>query len=159
MAKVVLLCGKICSGKSTYASELNKNNEYVILSSDDLMLPLSNYLCGDYDEALAVFVDYFKCKACEIVRAGANVIFDFGSWSKVSREEMKSYFAEQGIKTEMHYIKASDEIWHKRIEKRNCEVKLGLTKAYYVDEGLKAKAEGIFEEPEQNEVDILIEYN
>ena len=35
MAKVILICGKICSGKSHYAKQLQQQHNAVILSTDD----------------------------------------------------------------------------------------------------------------------------
>ena len=40
MAKVFLICGKICSGKSTYARKLMENRQAVLLSADEIMLAL-----------------------------------------------------------------------------------------------------------------------
>jgi uridine kinase len=34
MAKVILICGKICSGKTTYAKRLLCENKAVLLSTD-----------------------------------------------------------------------------------------------------------------------------
>lgn len=35
MPKVYLMCGKICSGKSTHAEELRKSQKAVVLSVDE----------------------------------------------------------------------------------------------------------------------------
>lgn len=157
MPAVILICGKICSGKSFYSAQLKKKRSCVVLSCDELVLPLEKYLCGDYDEMTAVFKSYFRSKACEIISAGADVIMEFGLWQKSEREAVREYFSRQNIKTELHYVKVSDEIWEKHIQKRNREVQLGITEAYYVDEGLKAKLLSRFEEPSQDEIDVLIE--
>ena len=37
MSKVILICGKICSGKSTYAEWLRVQNNAVLLSIDEIM--------------------------------------------------------------------------------------------------------------------------
>lgn len=158
-ARLIILCGKICSGKSSYAAKLCREGRFVVLSSDELMLPLDKYLCGDYDEALAVFMDFFRRKACEIVHAGADVIFDFGSWSRTDRELMKQFFIRNGITPELHYLRVSDEVWEEHIRRRNADVQAGKCRAYYVDDGLKAKVLGLFEEPEAWEYDVLVEIN
>lgn len=157
MAKVILVCGKICSGKSVYSSKLKEEQGCVVLSCDEIIMPIEKYLCGDYDEMAAVFKNYFCNKACEIVSAGANVIVEFGLWQKAERKSVKEFFSQRNIRTELHYVKVSDEIWEKHIEKRNKQVQLGLTEAYYMDEGLKNKVLGLFEEPSDDEIDVLIE--
>lgn len=40
MPKVIMLCGKICSGKSFYAEQLKNRINGIVLSCDDLMLTL-----------------------------------------------------------------------------------------------------------------------
>lgn len=40
MAQVIMTCGKICSGKSTYAQKLSKKYNAVILSVDEITLSL-----------------------------------------------------------------------------------------------------------------------
>ena len=50
-----------------------------------------------------------------------------------------------------------DDEWEKRIEKRNNEIKTGKNnEAYYLDEGLKKKVLAAFEEPDQDEIDVLV---
>ena len=41
MPKVIMTCGKICSGKSTYAQKLRLEYSAVILSVDEITLALS----------------------------------------------------------------------------------------------------------------------
>ena len=45
MAKVILICGKICSGKSTYAQQLRRENRAVVLSIDEVMLAFFGQHC------------------------------------------------------------------------------------------------------------------
>ena len=40
MPKVIMICGKICSGKTTYANKIKSTNHAVILSVDEIMLAL-----------------------------------------------------------------------------------------------------------------------
>ena len=47
MAKVIMTCGKICSGKSTYAEKLRKESGAVVLSIDELMTAVLGRELGD----------------------------------------------------------------------------------------------------------------
>ncbi|HOV25823.1 MAG TPA: AAA family ATPase [Pseudobacteroides sp.] len=47
MAKIIIMCGKICSGKSTYSQKLKKEINAVVLSCDELMLSLFDEQLGD----------------------------------------------------------------------------------------------------------------
>ena len=79
-------------------------------------------------------------KCVEIVKAGANVIFERGLWSKEERDKIKQFFKDNGIDYELHYIHVSDENWKKQIEERNKRVEEGSGGSdFYLDEGLMKK--------------------
>ena len=50
MAKVIMTCGKICSGKSTYSEQLRINNNAIILSVDEITLALFEQNIGEKHE-------------------------------------------------------------------------------------------------------------
>lgn len=155
MAKVILICGKICSGKTTYAGELKKKEGAVVLSSDELMLSLFDPLLGDkHDELAKRANDYLLGLALKLIEADVSVILDWGFWTKAGREDVSRFFRGHGIETEWHYVRISDEAWRRNIDKRNREVEEGKAQAYYVDEGLLKKLESRFEAPEAGEMDI-----
>ena len=54
MAKVFMICGKLCSGKSTYAETLRKKHSAVILSVDEIMLTIFGQNAGEKHD------DYLK---------------------------------------------------------------------------------------------------
>ena len=155
MAKVILICGKICSGKTTYAEELKEKEGAVVLSSDELMLSFFDPLLGDrHDELAKRANDYLLRLALKLIEAGVSVILDWGFWTKVGREETGRFFSQHDVETEWHYVRISDEAWRRNIAKRNREVEEGTTQAYYVDEGLLKKLESRFEAPEAEEINV-----
>ena len=117
MAKVILICGKICCGKSYYAKDLMQKQNAVTLSCDELTSILfDNNLGEKHDEMSKRIWQYFFKKSCEIVKAGCNVILDQGFWTKENRDFAKKYFKDMNIKCEMHYIDVDDKTWKKNIE-------------------------------------------
>ena len=158
MAKVYILCGKICSGKSTYSQKLRKSQKAVILSVDDITLTLLGQNGGD---TLDIYVEkleqYFFQKSVEIVETGINVILDWGFWTKAERDFAKEFYNSHGIEYEFHYISINDEEWYRRLDKRNNDVLEKKSDAYYVDEGLAEKFKSIFEIPTKNEIDFWVE--
>lgn len=75
MAKVFMMCGKICSGKSTYARKLSKEHNAVILSVDEIILALFGQDAGDkHDEYVARTEEYLYRKSVGIIESGINVI-------------------------------------------------------------------------------------
>lgn len=156
MAKIILLCGKICSGKSTYAASI-KTDTTVILSCDDLMLRLFDECLGDSHRIImAKCQKYLFDLAEKISKTGADVILDFGFWSRASRQEAKDRFRAKGIETELHYIRIDNQVWLQQIDNRNKAALDGTAgRVYFVDDNMKRLFDAEFEEPSAEEVDIL----
>ncbi len=159
MAKVYLICGKICSGKSYYSKKLQKEHGGVILSPDEATYDLLQNEQGEfYDMFCARLLEYLNKKAVEIVNAGANVIYERGLWSGEERSKLKDFFAKNKIETELHYIWVSDKTWQMQIEERNRRIQNGSSGSdFYLDEGLMEKLLSVFEEPKREEVDVWYE--
>ena len=155
--KVIMTCGKICSGKSTLAQKLRLEYKAVILSVDDITLALLGQdPGGKLDGYVEKLKAYFFEKSVEITETGTNVVLDWGFWKKAERDQARKYYTDRGIAFEFHYIDISDEEWERRLKKRNAEVTAGRTSAYYVDDGLKAKFASMFEPPDESETDVII---
>lgn len=157
MAEVVMTCGKICSGKSTYARKLSKERNAVILSVDEITLELFPEGVGEMHDAYVERAErYLYRKSLEIVRTGTNVILDWGFWTRAEREYAREFYSSHNIASEIHYLEIGTELWHKRINDRNELVRAGKVSAYYVDEGLAEKFSAVFEEPEADEINYII---
>ena len=154
MPKVIMICGKLCSGKTTYANSLQKEGNAVILSVDEIMLAVFGQDAGEkHDEYVAGIKRYLYQKTLEIIHNGSDVILDWGFWSKEERSYARSFFGLNGITNELHFLDIDDREWRRRIEKRNQEVLAHNSNAYYVDDGLAAKFNSIFEKPDPSEID------
>ena len=158
MNKAILLCGKICSGKSTYAERIRKQEKAVVLSCDEVMLALFDPLLGDRHDLISHRVQgYLYKKSVEIIEAGADVILDWGLWQKKHRDAARAFYEEKGIPCQFHYIELSDENWQRNIAERNKAVQAGECDAYFIDEGLAAKFQSLFEAPAPEEMDVWYE--
>ncbi len=158
MAKAFLICGKICSGKSWYAEKLRRNSNGVILSTDEVTYDLTDNAQGEGYHSFAMRVNrYLRKKAVQIIQAGANVILDWGFWTRADRQDISEYFHSQGILYEWYYIDVSDKQWEKNIAERNRRIESGNGESdFFVDEGLKNKVLSLFEVPERDEMDFWI---
>ena len=155
MAKVILLCGKIASGKSYYAQTLCKKEKAVLLSVDELVLSILGGDLGEkHDEITDRVQAYLFEKSVEIANAGSNVLLDWGFWTRERRSAARMFYEKQGLACEFHYMDVPDDVWHRNIEKRNSAVLAGESKAYYVDAGLMKKLESLFEIPSKEEIDV-----
>lgn len=158
MAKIIAICGKICSGKTFYANQIKEKENAVILSCDELTKELfDNDLGEKHDETAQRIWRYFKKKSVELVNAGCSVILDWGFWSKESRKSLKEFYCSQNIVCEWHYIDVDDNTWHKNIEERNSKVLNGEGGSdYYLDEGLLEKFLFEWEAPSSQEIDVRL---
>ncbi len=153
MAEVVMLCGRLCCGKTTYARRLVSGGKAVLLSIDEVMLTMFGQHCGDMHEEYAARTEkYLLDKSLEIISAGADVVLDWGFWRKEQRRRIKKFYTSRGIGCRLIFMRIDEAEWLRRIEKRNIEVLEGKTQAYYVDENLARKFAGIFEEPDNTEI-------
>ena len=159
MAKVILICGKICSGKSFYARQLQRQHQAVILSTDETTFDLIHNEQGESYVAFARRVNaYLQKKAAEIVHAGANVILDWGFWTRAERRAITDYFLQRSVPCEWHYLDVTDDLWQRRIAERNRRVQSGCGGSdFYVDEGLLNKLLCTFEPPAADEIDVWID--
>lgn len=158
MARVYMMCGRICSGKSTHAQELREKCKAVVLSVDEITLALFGQDAGDMlDTYVERAEKYLYEKSVEIISTGINVILDWGFWTKRERDEAKEFYGSKGIECEFHYIDISEEEWRRRIAKRNKAIEEGTLDAYFVDDGLADKFAAIFEKPVRSEIEVWIE--
>jgi len=151
-----LVCGRLCSGKSTYAQSLCKSEGAVLLSCDELVLTILGSDLGDrHDEILAKVKDYLFKKADELLSCGTGVVLEWGFWSRADRDFAREFFAQRGHRTALHYITLSDEQWQANIDRRNELVRQGQSQSYLVDDGLLRKATELFEPPAPDEADVV----
>jgi len=160
MAKVVMICGRLCCGKTSYARKLVEKGGAALLSIDEIMLMMFGQHCGDMHETYAARTEkYLLDKAVELVSGGTDVVLDWGFWKAEQRRRVKEFFSAKGISCEMHYIDTCSEEIRRRITKRNAAVLAGEENAYYVDGNLDRKAAALFEQPEDREIDLYYSEN
>lgn len=158
MAKVFMICGKICSVKSTQAQKIRSRCQAVILSVDEIILALFGQDVGKVlDDYVAKTKKYLYQKSLEVIDSGIDVILDWGFWTREEREHARRFYSSRNIECEMQYIDIDSDEWRMRMQKRNQSVQEKKFDAYYVSEDLVAKFENIFQEPERDEVDVCIE--
>ncbi len=157
MGKVIIVCGKICSGKSYYSRMIKESLNAVIISPDEATYELINNEQGEFYNVFSNRLNkYLTKKVGEIALAGANVIFERGLWSKKDRKDIKEYYKNMGVDCEIHYVCVDDETWKQNITERNKRVLEGNGESdFYLDEGLMKKLESKWEEPTADVVDVI----
>jgi predicted kinase len=160
MNKAILICGKICAGKTTYAKKIANDINAVILSVDEITLALfGQYIGTQHDEMIEKAEKYLYKKAVEIISKGIDVILDWGFWVHDDRQFATKYFNDLGIKVEWHYVEVDNINWQKYLSKRNNEIKNNMENYYFIDEVIAEKFWNLFEEPQLNEIDVWYDNN
>ena len=159
MSKVIIVCGKICSGKTYYSNQLKDSINAVIFSPDEATYELINNEQGDYYNIFSEKLNkYLTRKVGEIAKAGANVIFERGLWSRADRLQIRAYYKSIGVECEIHYVCVDDDTWKQNIVDRNRKVLDGNGGSnFYLDNGLMKKLESKWEEPCRDEIDVWYE--
>lgn len=158
MNKVYLICGKICSGKTTYAKRLCEEKGAILLSVDEIMLSLFDQCCGpalhqEYERRLK---GYLFDKALEILANGSDVVLDWGFWTKEERSATREFFKARNIDCRLHYAAVSDEKWEQQLNKRNNQIANNEVKAYALSLERASFFASMFNEPDENEIDVCI---
>ena len=157
MAKVILLCGKICVGKTTYARELPRAGPAVYLHTDALMHSFYTGPCGEaYHAALAKAQTYLLGVAADIAAAGVDVLYEGAAWRRADRDNATAFFQTRGIESQWHCVETGAETQRALIEQRNRAVLAGESDASYVDEALFRRCEANYEPPEPGEMDVTV---
>ena len=110
MAQALLICGKVCSGKSYFARELSKEKKAVILSSDELVASLYYPNQNEYHDLMITKIqDYLLYKSIDIINAGVSVILDWGFWTKNDRKKITDFYHKNNIEVKWYYINISNK--------------------------------------------------
>ena len=148
-AELVLCCGRVCSGKSTYARSLEASG-YFRFSADAWMLHFY-----EPSEDRAVFdAQLARCKAMirwqaeKLLASGQSVVLDDGFWTRAERDETKRHFADRGVIVRLEVFPIDLETQVLRSRQRQVED----TEAHFdFDEATIAVLNSFFEEPGEDE--------
>ncbi|WP_417068748.1 AAA family ATPase [Niveibacterium terrae] len=150
MAEIVLCCGKVCSGKSTYARRLEAERGFLLLSADEWMLRLNGEI-ADREE----FADKLsRCKALiadlalDLLARGIDVVLDSGFWTREERTEARALFAKAGHRVSLLHFALPDERQRANLATRNG----GPAGFHYAfDEATVLQLNRLFEAPDEDE--------
>jgi predicted kinase len=119
MARLVLLCGLPGSGKSTFATELAREQELVRFSPDQWKAELG---IDFFDEPARIRVEGLQWRlALELLQLGQSVVLDNGFWTRQERTQLRNEARSVGARVELIFLALPfDELW-RRIEQRNRE--------------------------------------
>ncbi len=154
---VFLLCGKIASGKTHYAKTLLRDGHTVLLSQDDFVEQLGlDYFNDLHSSLIPKLQDCLYELAADILRCGANVVLDFGFWSKKERQCVSKMFRNMHIMPRWCYMDVSDSAWAQNIADRNREVIAEGHAEFQIDAEKMQEINAEFEAPTRDEMNIWV---
>jgi predicted kinase len=112
VATAYMIHGYLGSGKTTYAKEVASERGAIYLGMDEWYLRLftDGSPTAHLDDALlgrlwVVLNGHWP----QVLRAGVDVVLDFGYWTRARRDEARSLALAAGGDVELHWVQANDE--------------------------------------------------
>jgi len=156
MARLILVCGPTGAGKTTYSLSLAKEIGAIKFSIDPWMQTLFAQDMAALDftwmmERVNRCSEQIWEVSQQILAINGNVILDLGFTTKEQRNSISNRVREIGVKAEVHYIDAPQDMRKKRVDQRNRE-KDSSVYAFEVTDMMFDFMEPRFEAPDQEEL-------
>ncbi|MBK9394159.1 MAG: ATP-binding protein [Uliginosibacterium sp.] len=106
MAEIVLCCGKVSSGKSTFARRLAAERGHFPFSADEWM----RHFYGEpperevFDRQLGQCCEMIYRMAERLLARGVDVVLDFGFWQRAERIAVRQRFEAGGHRCRVVYF-------------------------------------------------------
>jgi hypothetical protein len=149
MARIALLCGKVCSGKSTFRERLERERGFMGLEADEWMLRLyGEGLCEPardravFDRRLAACTALLHDLAERMLTCGVDVAIDTGFWTRGERAAARARFGALGHETALVFFDVGFETQVARAKARQAAPG---ARHYEFDEGAITELNALFE--------------
>ena len=127
-AKLYFMCGKMAAGKSTYARELAREQNALLLVQDEFVAAL---FPGEITD-IPSFVKYsarlkhaLSDHICDLLSRGISVVLDFPGNTRNQRQWFRDLFERANVEHELHYIVASDDLCKRQLRQRSAALPAG----------------------------------
>ena len=163
MPRLILVCGPIGAGKTTYSISISEEVKAIRFSIDPWMQTLfaSDMTSLDFDWMLErvqrCFEQIWEVSE-QILKMNGNVVLDLGFTTKEQRDVFSNRGIEHNINAEIHYLDAPRNIRVQRIKTRNQE-KDPSVYAFEVTDMMFNFMEPRFEAPDQDELKYGLKVN
>lgn len=120
---VHLLSGIPGCGKTRFASGLAARGRCVALSHDEWIVGLLGPQPGseEFQRFAAPIHELLWCQAEKIVRAGCDVVLDFGFWTRAERDAARARVQAMGGQARFYAFECTAEQAWQRVSRRNAD--------------------------------------
>lgn len=121
MATLHLMVGLPCSGKTTFARQLARETNALLLTPDAWHLALFGDDVGheEHDARHHGIEMIMWDVAKHILGLGGDVVLDFGCWARLERDDFRKRAQELGADFQLHYMDVPYAELYRRLEVRN----------------------------------------
>jgi len=148
---LILFSGKMGAGKTTKSKQVSLDRNAVLISEDEWLSKLYPKLItsfSDYRYYSSLLKPLVKSHVLDILRTGTSVVMDFPANTVTQRKWFKGLITEANAPNELIYLKVSDVVCLRQIEKRRIEQP---ERAIFDTEAMFIEVTKYFQEPEQGE--------
>jgi len=127
-AKVYFMCGKMAAGKSTYARELARAKNAVLLIQDeflDTLYPGEILSTQDFVKHSARLRDALSLHIQDLLMRGVSVVLDFPANTRVQRQWFREIFEGANVEHELHFIDTPDDLCKRQLKQRSADLPAG----------------------------------
>lgn len=123
MATLHLMVGLPCSGKTTLARKLEREQSALRLTPDEWHIRLFGQDTEEpeHDARHSVIEAMLWTIARRALELGTNVILDFGFWAREEREDYRSRAKQLGASSEVHFLDVPADELLRRLAVRNSQ--------------------------------------
>ena len=120
--KLVFLCGKMASGKSTLARDLAKRENAILLVQDEFLDAL---FPGEITDIPGFVKCYSRLRSalaqhvCALLLRGISVVLDFAGSTKAQRAWFREIIERTNVEHELHFVDASDALCKAQLADRS----------------------------------------
>jgi predicted kinase len=152
VATLHLMVGLPCSGKTTLAKNLEREQFALRLTVDEWHLHLFGQDAEEleHDARHSLIEMMLWNTASRALELGTNVILDFGFWAREEREDYRCRAKELGASSEVHFLDVpTDELMH-RLTARNSQ---SSPSSFYIPEEMMKPWIAFFQRPTPDELE------
>jgi predicted kinase len=120
--KLYFLCGKMAAGKSTFAKELARAKNAVLLVQDELLgglYPAEIQTIQDFAKYAARLREALSLHVRDILSHGVPVVLDFPGNTRTQRQWFRALVEAANVEHELHFIDATDEVCKRQLRQRS----------------------------------------
>jgi predicted kinase len=145
---LIVMVGLPASGKTTLARRFQAERGALRLTPDEWMKPLFDD--SEADGKRDVLEGRFVWLALDALRAGIDVVLDFGVWCRDERSALRALAADAGARWQLVYLAVTIDEQLDRIRRRTA---LDLSNSFDLSESELRHFAAFFEEPDIDELE------